>query len=226
MSSLFWVPGISVVHNSDKEFMDLIDEERVVQVYHLSTGEKISWDAILFCTGWNVGCDSLFDPSKGAELGVSAPLGILSKEHSSYWQKLDLATEKHVLDNFPMLQTAPKIGTALSSPPIPYRCFRMIALNSLAAKHDRFLIYRGMLGNSQVPSYAEVSALWGVAYLENLLQDGSCDGLLGGEERMDKDVANMTMFIAKRYPDKYHPLAPIEIQSYIDINDTGSGIED
>jgi hypothetical protein len=51
MSSLFWVPGISVVHNSYKEFMDLIDEERVVQVYHLFPGEKISWDAILFCTG-------------------------------------------------------------------------------------------------------------------------------------------------------------------------------
>jgi hypothetical protein len=83
-----------------------------------------------------------------------------------------------------------------------------------------------MLGNSQVPGYAEVSALWGVAYLENLLQDGSCDRLLRGEEGMDKDVANMTMFIAKRYPGKYHPLAPVEIQSYIDINDAGSGIED
>jgi hypothetical protein len=40
---------------------------------------------------------------------------------------------------------------------------------------------------------------------------------LGNEEGMDKDVANMTMFMAKRYPDKYHPLAPVEIQSYIDI---------
>jgi len=45
-----------------------------------------------------------------------------------------------------------------------------------------------MPGNSQAPSHAEVSALWGVAYLEELLPDGSCGGLLGNEEGMDKDV--------------------------------------
>ena len=209
--------------------MELINEEKLVHIYRasisfiseaeieLSTGEKISSDAIVFCTSWNIGCDSLFDPSEGAELGVSVPLDSLSEEYSSCWQKLDTVAEKFVLDSFPLLQTAPKIGTARASPPIQYRCFRTIAPNSLAAKHDRSLIYLGMLGNSQVPSHAEVSALWGVAYLENLLPDGTCDGLLGDEEGMDKDVANMTMFMAKRYPDRYHPLAPVEIQSYLDI---------
>jgi dimethylaniline monooxygenase (N-oxide forming) len=209
--------------------MELIDEEKFVHVYRasissiheaeveLSTGAKISSDAIVFCTGWDIGCDSLFDPSEGGELGVSVPLDSLSEEYISHWQNLDAAAEKYVLESFPLLRTAPKIGTARSSPPIPYRCFRTIVPNSLAAKHDRSLIYLGMLGNSQVPSHAEVSSLWGVAYLEDLLLDGSCDGLLGDEEGMDNDVANMTMFMAKRYPDKYHPLAHVEVQSHLDI---------
>jgi hypothetical protein len=78
------------------------------------------------------------------------------------------------------------------------------------------MIYLGMLGYSQVPTHAEVLALWGVAYLADLLLDGSCDGLLGVKEGMDKDVANMTAFMARRYPEKYHHIAPVEIQSYID----------
>jgi len=69
--------------------MELIDEEKLVHVYRaslssiseaeieLSTGEKIPSGAIVFCTGWNIGCNSLFGPSEGAELGVSAPLGSL-----------------------------------------------------------------------------------------------------------------------------------------------------
>jgi hypothetical protein len=71
-----------------------------------------------------------------------------------------------------------------------------------------------MLRNSQVLSYAEVAALWGVAYLENLLPECSCDGVLGDEEGMDRDIDNMTILIAKRYHDKCRPLAPVEIQSY------------
>lgn len=49
-------------------------------------------------------------------------------------------------------------------------------------------------GNSQVPSYAEVSALWGIAYLEKMLPDVFCDGLWGDEEGLDRDFDNMTMF--------------------------------
>jgi dimethylaniline monooxygenase (N-oxide forming) len=208
--------------------MELVDEEKLVHVYRatlssinettieLSTGERIASGAIVFCTGWNIGCDLLFHPSEGAGFGVSAPLDRLSPEYTSYWQKLDAAADKYVLDSYPLLQNPPKVGMPRSSPPIPYRCFRTIAPNNLAAKHDRSLIYLGMLGNSQVPTHAEVSSLWGVAYLEGLLPDGSCDGLLGDKEAMDKDVANMTAFMARRYPEKSHPLAPVETQSYID----------
>jgi hypothetical protein len=40
--------------------------------------------------------------------------------------------------------------------------------------------------------------------------------MLGIKEEMDRDVANMTAFMARRYPGRFHPLAPVEIQSYID----------
>lgn len=79
----------------------------------LSTGEEISSDAIIFCTGWNVGCNSLFDPFEGAELGVSAPLDSLSEEYSSHWQKLDAAAEKYVLESYPLLKTAPKMDGSI-----------------------------------------------------------------------------------------------------------------
>jgi hypothetical protein len=68
-----------------------------------------------------------------------------------------------------------------------------------------------MLGNSQVPTHAGVSALWGVAYFEDLLPDASYGGLLGDKERVGKDAANMTIFMARRYPEMHHPLAPVEI---------------
>jgi hypothetical protein len=81
--------------------------------------------------------------------------------------------DKHVLDNSPIVHEPLKVGTKQSAPPIPYRCFRTIAPKNLAAKHDGSLIYLVMLGNSQVPTHTEVSTLWGVAYLEDLLSDGS-----------------------------------------------------
>jgi hypothetical protein len=51
---------------------------------------------------------------------------------------------------------------------------------------------------------------------KGLLPDGACDGMLGIKKEMDRDVANMTAFMARRYPGRFHPLAPVEIQSYID----------
>jgi hypothetical protein len=58
-----------------KSFMGLVDEEKLVHVHHakiasigersivLSTDETIPSDAIVVCTGWDPGCDSVFDPS-------------------------------------------------------------------------------------------------------------------------------------------------------------------
>jgi hypothetical protein len=90
----------------------------------------------------------------------------LSAECLSYWQNLDEGAGKYILDNYPMLRNPPEAVKTKSSGSLPYRCFRTIALTALAGNHIRSLAHLGMLGNSQVPTYAEVSALWAVAYLE------------------------------------------------------------
>jgi hypothetical protein len=40
---------------------------------------------------------------------------------------------------------------------------------SLVEKNDRSLVYLGLVTNTQTPIYAEVSALWGVSWMEGLL---------------------------------------------------------
>lgn len=59
--------------------------------------------------------------------------------------------------------------------------------------------------------------MWRVAYLESMLPDGACDGILGDKIAMDEEIARVNAFMTRRYPlARVFPRAGFEIMSIID----------
>jgi dimethylaniline monooxygenase (N-oxide forming) len=209
--------------------MDLLNEGKSINVIRaaiesasgrtisLSNGDRIDSDAVVFATGWDVGADVVFDPKDRIDLGLATPADLASEEYLAYWKDIDIAADKFVLDTFPILKNPPKVEKDTGPPKLPYRLFRYMVPSAMAARQDRSLIFLGLLANATVPTHAEVSSLWGIAYLEGQLPDGACEGALGDKLAMDKDIATNNAFMARRYPvGERAPSAAIEIHSVVD----------
>lgn len=226
--SLFWSPsGISIAHKEDLKFLKLVDEGKLVKVrrtgvkslgantVELDDGTTVQADAIIFATGWEMATNEIFSPELTAELGLPVPLGSLSPAERNYWEVLDGRADKEVLDIYPILAHPPKELSLRTHPDTPFRQFRTIVSPRLDAKNDRSIVFLGQLANTQHAFYAEISTLWTVAYLEGLLPDNN---LIGNKEAMDREIASMNAFMARRYPGRRNiPWAVIEIRDWMDL---------
>jgi dimethylaniline monooxygenase (N-oxide forming) len=222
---LFFTASVASLHGND-EFVRQLHSGELITVHRasiksmsgsnvtLSNGELLASDAVVFATGWEYKSD-LFDPSVAIDLGISAPLEYQDATTTSYWDKLQAKAEEDVLEVLPMLKTPPShYERPLDH--TPTRLYRYILPSSLAAKQDHSLILLGLVTSIQTSISAEVSALWGVAWMEGLLEKIHS---MPNKAEMDYEIAKVNAWSARRYLSRgrQRQVASAEIQDVIDM---------
>lgn len=233
---MFWSQsGVSVVH--DDKFMKMVAEDKLIHVYrasvssltgksvHLSTGQTLPCDAAVFATGWTRTQPAIFDASLYEELGLPLLLQQQSADSAKHWDNLDSESDAKVRKMFPMLNSPPpevveyfrKHEHPVST--TPFRLYRDIVPPTLAAKGDRSLIVLGTLLNTNVPTYAEVSSLWAIAYLENLPFVPNAAKTMTDLQAMEDSISMLNAWGQLKFPglaDAY-PEGSGEIQNFTDV---------
>ena len=192
---------------------------------HLSYGQVVPCDAAIFATGWQVNQPTIFDPSVLQDLDFPLNFERQSLEHAKHWSHLDQTSESRVRKILPLLANPPPEVVeydklhARTATTTPFRMFRNIASPYLTVKGDRSLIALGILINTSVPTYAEVSALWGVAYLEDLPFAPGTKALLSNVAAMEEDISLVNAWQYLRYRDRsaVYTDGSVEIQYFIDL---------
>lgn len=95
--SIFWLPSaISIAHESDLKFLDVVDEGWLVREAHisiksmkgnslrLSNGSSIYVDTVIFATGWRPAHSGILDSSLRLELGLPVSPDSLSDHEKTY----------------------------------------------------------------------------------------------------------------------------------------------
>jgi dimethylaniline monooxygenase (N-oxide forming) len=177
----------------------------------LSNGETIPADAIVFATGWNYESAPL-DATDAIDLGLPTPLEHQDTETATYWEKLHIAADKDVLQTFPVLKNPPPFHER-EVKHTPFRLYRHILPSSLAANQDRSLIFLGLVTNIQTSIYSEISALWGVSWMEGLLD------VPLAKDQMDYEITKVNAWCARRYLSRgrTRQIASAEIQDVVDM---------
>jgi dimethylaniline monooxygenase (N-oxide forming) len=112
---------------------------------HLSSGQTLPCDAVVFATGWKRTQPPIFDSALLPELGL-VPGERQSADFEKHWSTLDSASDAETRALFPMLASPPadvieyfrKNERPTSN--TPFRLFRNIVPPIYAAKGDRSLI--------------------------------------------------------------------------------------
>ncbi|KAF9009261.1 FAD/NAD(P)-binding domain-containing protein [Hymenopellis radicata] len=207
-SALFVSSCLSALHGN-KTFTEALHEGKTLRV-HRATITSMSEDTVelsngttlrnvngaIFATGWTYKTD-IFEP-----LIPGYPR--LSHLHKD--------ADKDVLERLPLLAESP-MSTTYQRPLIrtPFRLYRYILPTSPSHLHARDLIFIGLLTNTQTAIYDEVSALWGVSFLEGLRD-------VPPKVEMDKNIALVNAWCERRYlgRGKATPAAVGEVQDVVD----------
>jgi dimethylaniline monooxygenase (N-oxide forming) len=158
---------------------------------NLSNGESFESDAAIFATGWDFKM-TMFDSPTALEVGTTAPLKDEDGESAAYWANLRTEAEKEVFQKFPVLKHPPPFRQR-EVDYTPFRLYRHMLPPALAEKQDRSLIFIGLVTNVQTTIYNEVSALWGVSWMEGLLD------VQKSKEEMDYEIAKVNSWCERRY---------------------------
>ncbi|KAG4427894.1 hypothetical protein IFR05_016625 [Cadophora sp. M221] len=244
MKDLFWSnSGISVFH--DNALLDMVADGSLIHVHrasvsklskghvHLSDGQILSCDATVFATGWKMNQAGMFDPELLPELGFPLPIEKQHPHDARHWNELEEISESHVKKLFPKLAYPPSEVVSYDkkhcrpATTTPFRLFRNIVPPNLAARDDRSLIVLGLLINTNVPTYAEVSSLWGVAYLENLPFCPATTKTLTDVSEMEDDVSLLQAYGNLRYrnPSAHFLDGSDLIQDFTDVLMKDLGLE-
>jgi dimethylaniline monooxygenase (N-oxide forming) len=233
---VFWSKcGLSVVH--DKKFLEMVAAGKLIHVHRatitsfgdssitLSTGPTLLSDITVFCTGWTLSQSRIFAPQLLPSLGLPHDLAARSPDDVKHWDDLDKASEQEIKNLFPLLAHPPphvrEYDEKHAPKPTmtPFRLFRGIAPPVLAEKGDRDLVVLGILLNTAIPTYAEISSLWGVAYLEGLPMAPSATSMLASRPKMEKEVSMINSWGVVRYRDAgiSYLDGSVEIQDFMDV---------
>ncbi|KAG4027956.1 hypothetical protein MFRU_025g00230 [Monilinia fructicola] len=237
MQHLFWSTSApSFLQESSKLFEKLnagilIDVQRThISKVHASSvtldnGTHLATDALIFATGWNLTFSKFFTPQTRIELDLPIPFGTEPPVMKAYWKELDTEADKWVHKTFPFLSNPPK---TYENPPdnTPYHLYRQSIPTALATSNDRSLIFLGILASPQIPTYAELSALWGIAYLENM-HSPEVDKVFSDKLTMDKQTARTNSFMKWRYRRAgiIEPNVGAEVQDLCDLLCAELGVE-
>jgi dimethylaniline monooxygenase (N-oxide forming) len=200
--------------------MDMVEEGKLIHVHRasvsalahqsaeLSDGQVLPCDAAVFATGWKLNQTSVFDDSTTQDIGFPLPLEQEPPGQAKHWDTMDRKSNLQIRALFPMLAHPPPevvdYDEKHSHPATttPFRLFRSIAPPKLAARGDRSLIVLGIVVNTRVPILAEVSSLWGIAYLENLPFSPGTSRLLSDLKGMEENISLLESWRLLRFRDK------------------------
>lgn len=176
---------------------------------YLSNGESISCQALVFGTGWTPE-DVLFDPAEGLSLGLRKPRALEDEDSARYWKKLHERADQEILSLLPILKDSP--GPRNQDPLTPYRLYRYMLPSSLAAENDRSLVFLGYLISIQTHILSEVSALWAICWLEDLVDLG----IPKSKQDIDYEIAKVSAYSLRKNLSQ-EPSAGSGIQHFIDL---------
>ncbi|PTB62781.1 hypothetical protein BBK36DRAFT_1128308 [Trichoderma citrinoviride] len=220
-SALFSPVGGAALHSCPKFIPELSKPDGLITVHrarittaqdqtvHLSNGETIPCQALVFGTGWTPE-DMLFEPAQGLSLGLRKPTALEDANSTQYWKKLHERADQDILSLLPILKDSP--GPRTPDPLTPYRLYRYMLPSSLAAANDRSLIFLGYLVSIQTHILSEVSALWAICWLENLVELG----IPKSKEDIDYEIAKVNAYSLRKNLSQ-EPSAGSGIQHFIDL---------
>jgi dimethylaniline monooxygenase (N-oxide forming) len=222
-SLLFFTAGISALNYGKDKFIKELHEGNLLEVHRasitsmtgstvkLSNGESLPSDAAIFATGWDFKM-TLFDPPTALEVGTTALLKDEDPENAAYWAKLKAEAEKEVFETLPILKEPPPFNQR-EVDYTPFRLYRHLLPSALAEKQDRSLIFLGLVTSVQTTIYAEVSALWGISWMEGLLD------VQKSKQEMDYEIATVNSWCERRYLARgaTRQIASVEIQQVTDL---------
>ncbi|CAD6439329.1 eb532daf-0e22-4794-a0d5-e2ca1bd9cbb7 [Sclerotinia trifoliorum] len=191
----------------------------------LDNGTHLATDALVFATGWNLTYSKFFSPEARLELDLPIPFGEEPPSLKAYWKALDTEADQWVHKTFPFLSNPPKTN---ENPPenTPYHLYRQSIPPTLATRNDRSIAFLGVLASPQIPTYAELSALWSIAYLENM-HSFEVDKVFSDKLTMDLATARTNAFMKWRYRRAgiIEPNVGAEVQDLCDLLCAELGVE-
>ncbi|KAK6444159.1 hypothetical protein FP744_10000407 [Trichoderma asperellum] len=220
-SALFTAAGGAALHSCPKFIQELSKPDGLITVHrariisaqdqtlYLSNGETVNCQALVYGTGWS-NEDMLFEPSLGLSLGLPKLAELEDQTSKDYWQSLHTKADVDVLSLLPILKNSP--GLQSTAALTPYRLHRYMLPSSLAAQNDRSLIFLGYLISFQTHILSEVSALWAVCWLDNLVDLN----ILGSKEAIDYEIAKVNAWSLRKNL-TLEPNPGSGIQHFIDL---------
>lgn len=225
--------------------MDLVAEGKLISVHRssittfqgdsviLKNGTKLPSNAVVFATGWKPNQSPMFPSGLLPELGLQYPLTEETPDHAQHWEALEQSSKQKVKEAFPRLAQPPILVQEYdaahfrSQSNTPCRLFRNIAPPSLCVRGQRDVVVLGTLLNTAVPTYAEISSLWAVAYLENLPFSTSTTRTLSNLEEMEENISLINAWGWVRYRDQSLDYldGSVEIQDFMDLLVRDLGLE-
>lgn len=152
----------------------------------------------------------LFEPSLGLSLGLPKFAALEDQTSIDYWQKLHTKADVDVLSLLPILKDSPGLR---STPALtPYRLHRYMLPSSLASQNDRSLVFLGYLISIQTHILSEVSALWAICWLENLVDLN----ISNSKEDIDYEIAKVNAWSVRKNL-TLEPSPGSGIQHFIDL---------
>ncbi|KAG8845066.1 hypothetical protein FRB96_002736 [Tulasnella sp. 330] len=168
--SSFWGGASLGALNFSTNFFELIKSDKVEvhitditaltsRTIHLSTGEAISADALICCTGWlDIPAFKVLPEGIQGELGMPYPFPKADA--------LVAKADKEILSKLPMLAAQPPMYEE-DPKTRPFRLYRFIAPPTSA--FDRSIAFVGVASALATLLSGELQALWAVAYLTGRL---------------------------------------------------------
>ncbi|RFU79735.1 fad nadp-binding domain-containing [Trichoderma arundinaceum] len=220
-SALFSGAGSAALHSCPKFIPELSRPDGLItihrarinsaqdQILYLSNGEIIHCQALVYGTGWS-NEDMLFEPSLGLSLGLPKPAVLEDKASREYWQSLHTGADADVLSLLPFLKGSP--GPQSAATLTPFRLYRYMLPSSLAQDNDRSLIFLGYLASIQTHIFSEVSSLWAICWLENLVDLR----IPKSKEDIDYEIAKVNAWSLRKNLSQ-DPNASSGIQHLIDL---------
>ena len=214
---LFWGTGGTATYADNVRFMERVREGQFITVHRASIKEMreenavlrngivVDADAVICCTGWKA-TQSLFSPELCSKLGLPLPASQHPQQTREKWETLDAEADTFVLNKFPMLANPPypslsppahtKSTTSNSEQLTPFRLYHTLVPTCLTSSPaERNILILGTFLNVSIPIWAEISSLWGVAYMEGLLDLPA----FSKQEEMEQEVARQNAWMRWRF---------------------------
>jgi dimethylaniline monooxygenase (N-oxide forming) len=223
--SLRWTTTSVSVLPSDTKFLPALHAEKEVLVHratptslsqdgmHLSSGALLPVSAVVYATGW-IHTKSLFTTSETLDLGLPIPLSAEPASVAAHWNDLYSVADVQVCSLFPDLASPPP--HVIKEPThTPYRLHRQILSPNLLSRRDRRIVALGLTSSSQTATCSELSALWAVAWMEDLMPPS----FPPPTEDLEMEVAMVNCWMWRRYLSSRGiglPIIATEIQTVFD----------